>query len=283
MHILWFGSYSLRYVVKMWYICLLKHLYWNVHAALLMTELETSRWSPVVENKSWTIHTIESYTAIQPREDTETIFFIPNKTNISFTKQGLVKEALKIVGEAVEYMLNKKSQFCLGKSWPWKGREREQLATFPCRPGPPLRPLGSVLWLRECLLGCDSFPLVFLSGCPISWATELRLPQSSRLLPASAWAFGFNHCLLGQSWVRVWKMTLIGCTFEAIAGQAPYQSLAPNETDCYTLLVGAQTTALREASSFSSPPTLLLLAWLFLLNQRDAYVSQVSSLSLLPT
>jgi hypothetical protein len=78
-------------------------------------------------------------------------------------------------------------------------------------------------------------------------------------------------------------MTLIGCTFEAIAGQAPYQSLAPNETDCYTLLVGAQTTALREASSFSSPPTLLLLAWLFLLNQRDAYVPQVSSLSLLPT
>ena len=41
-----------------------------------------------------------------------------------------------------------------------------------------------------------------------------------------------------------------------IAGQAPQPSPAQNETDSYTLLVGAQTTALlREALSLSSSPT----------------------------
>lgn len=58
-----------------------------------------------------------------------------------------------------------------------------------------------------------------------------------------------------------------------IAGQAPHPSPAQNETDSYTLLVGAQTTALlREALSLSSPPTPLQLAQRFLLKSEAGHV-----------
>lgn len=58
-----------------------------------------------------------------------------------------------------------------------------------------------------------------------------------------------------------------------IAGEAPHPSPAQNETDSYTLLVGAQTTALlREALSLSSPPTPLQLAQRFLLKSEAGHV-----------
>ena len=58
-----------------------------------------------------------------------------------------------------------------------------------------------------------------------------------------------------------------------VAGQAPHPSAAQNETDGYALLVGAQsTTLLREVPSLSSPPTLLQLAQLFLLQSEVGHV-----------
>ena len=69
-------------------------------------------------------------------------------------------------------------------------------------------------------------------------------------------------------------MTLIGCTFDGgDCWTSPHPSPAQNETDSYTLLVGAQTTALlREALSPSSPPTPLQLAQRFLLKSEAGHV-----------
>ena len=151
-----------------------------------------------------------------------------------------------------------------GNSWP----------SFPEGPAAPslasgLSALeeGVFVWLW---LSSFSFPGL-VSYC-MSWrarashrasGSRLFQPEPLALIPASlakaGWGFEKWHWLDAH---------LMG----AIAGQAPHPSPAQNETDSYTLLVGAQTTLLRGAPSFSSPPTPLQLVQLSLLKSEVGHV-----------